>query len=209
MGTKLTEELESDLDLPFEKLNVSYRTSSDESRKTKHHLKKREDNKPHFCQNKPISNKPNGTFERKKLNNLDTWDLDEVEYGRIYCTNKKRRHKSKSVIREAKLILPVQTKNCKRKKKQSKQTNDNTFVDNLCACINESEINHNHDTRETFSLQQPSTCGSQYMNYSNETSVTTNIDDETTFNTNELASYFEQMLYIPKPMSLMAEMMYA
>ena len=46
-----------------------------------------------------------------------------------------------------------------------------------------------------------STCCAQYRQ------TLQNATDET--NPDELASYFEQLLYIPKPMSLMAEMMYA
>lgn len=56
--------------------------------------------------------------------------------------------------------------------------------------------------------QQIQTCKrNQYLhqNCRTDTFVMQQVDS----NPDELASYFEQMLYIPKPMSLMAEMMYA
>jgi len=70
---------------------------------------------------------------------------------------------------------------------------------------------HTHPHRQT------SSCGSQYISMSNCNSIvydnnTHELSEEeqiAQFNATELASYFEQMLYIPKPMSLMAEMMYA
>ena len=52
------------------------------------------------------------------------------------------------------------------------------------------------------------TCSSQYILNLND-QVPVDIDNNSSYDDDELALYFEQMLYIPKPMSLMAEMMYA
>lgn len=133
----------------------------------------------------------------------------------IFCTKKKKKNKSKSLIRKARLVLPVDPKNdtkikCKqRRAKHSKEIIDNYSNDSGDGGELQNSSSHRH-------LPKKTSCGSQYMNmtthniiYENKTDSQTHHELSEEDNANELASYFEQMLYIPKPMSLMAEMMYA
>ena len=60
------------------------------------------------------------------------------------------------------------------------------------------------EDNETLNYQI--SCSQEYL-FKQRTHISSDLETETT--PDELASYFEQMLFIPKPMSLMAEMMYA
>jgi len=106
---------------------------------------------------------------------------------------KRRRKSRKCVIRKAKLILP-KTYSAKNK----------------CGIVNQDDTDDDdddvfHTDSESCTPGTPITCGAQYLQQGS-TSLTTGTEDSSP---DELASYFEQILFIPKPMSLMAQMMYA
>jgi len=97
----------------------------------------------------------------------------------------KRSKKKKHILHEAKLILP------KAVTKKVKKYNP----------IVEEEIPDEVEKNESLLNTHPvSSCSTQYLNRTHSSNET---------NPDELASYFEQILFIPKPMSLMAELMYA
>lgn len=98
----------------------------------------------------------------------------------------KRSKKKKHILHEAKLILP------KAVTKKMKKYNP----------IVEEEIPDEVVKTEESLLNTHSvcSCSTQYLNKTHSSNET---------NPDELASYFEQILFIPKPMSLMAELMYA
>ena len=65
----------------------------------------------------------------------------------------------------------------------------------------------NYITREdNETLNYQVSCSQEYL-FKQRTHMSSDLEIETT--PDELACYFEQMLFIPKPMSVMAEMMYA
>lgn len=120
-------------------------------------------------------------------------DDDSVEQLIGRKLNAKRREKRrKCVIRKAKLILPKQFS--VKKKEETVNTDDaeydEVFLNGGDACTSET----------------PTTCGAQYLQQGSSVQTSGGTEDSSP---DELASYFEQILYIPKPMSLMAQMMYA
>eukprot|EP00111_Clytia_hemisphaerica_P000611 TCONS_00001761-protein len=206
----------SDLDLPFEKLNVSYDNNEEDSRKET--LKSADYHQPQS--NTATSTKETISIHQKRLSNED---FEQV--GRVYCSKKKRKQKSKSLLREAKLVLPIQNSSpenstkktspsSKQKLKSSYRTRD--LFDNseeYCDCDNETYEKTNLSNTNIHQTAPVATCSTQYMNQQSHGGPSHEQTDSdqppSNLNEHELASYFEQMLYIPKPMSLMAEMMYA
>ena len=87
--------------------------------------------------------------------------------------------------------MPEKTK----KKGVDEQENKNELNEEQCEPGKTCSSNH---------VVQHGSCASQYCNMSNNQYL---MNEES--NPDELASYFEQILYIPKPMSAMAQMMYA
>jgi len=122
--------------------------------------------------------------------------------------NSKRRKKApKSVIKKAKLILP-KTFTGKQPQGTSAGHNhdtDGTDEDDDDDSIEEDEVNFD-DTAQTSVNTAPVSCSTQYLQQGNNGQSS---GDSVESNPDELASYFEQILFIPKPMSLMAQMMYA
>jgi len=105
---------------------------------------------------------------------------------------KRRRKTRKCVIRKAKLILP---KTFSVKKEDSGLNNkddsdDEVFLSDSDSCTSGA----------------PATCGAQYLQQGTTSQSAAGTVDSSP---DELASYFEQILFIPKPMSMMAQMMYA
>ena len=88
----------------------------------------------------------------------------------------------------------------------------NNDSEECCECTSEGYEESNSSNTNIHHQTPVSTCSTQYMNqnHGGPPNEQTHADQPpSNLNENELASYFEQMLYIPKPMSLMAEMMYA
>lgn len=110
---------------------------------------------------------------------------------------KRKGCKPKSVIRKAKLILPK--KFSLKKENEANEKNDNDTDDE--------EVPTNEFENVDELNESPVTCGAQYLQQG--TSLPTAAVGSEDSSPDELASYFEQILYIPKPMSLMAQMMYA
>ena len=79
------------------------------------------------------------------------------------------------------------------------------YNDNECnQCCNEPDLPTISKTNQKQTNSQHTlSCSSQFSQ------PPVDIDNNSSYDDDELALYFEQMLYIPKPMSLMAEMMYA
>lgn len=123
--------------------------------------------------------------------------------------NSKRRKKApKSVIKKAKLILP---KTFTGKQPQGTSAGHNHDTDGTDEddddddSIEEDEVNFD-DTAQTSVNTAPVSCSTQYLQQGTNGQSS---GDSVESNPDELASYFEQILFIPKPMSLMAQMMYA
>jgi len=144
--------------------------------------------------------------EERKTENAVTPNNDQVvdpsveaEIGRRVNAQRKCKRR-KCVIRKAKLILPKPLSG--KKKDDTDNTEDS-----------ETEDNNNHQVAEENTnpsggsgAETPVTCGAQYLQQEQGTSLQQTPEDSSP---DELAAYFEQILYIPKPMSLMAQMMYA
>jgi len=127
----------------------------------------------------------------------DDHRLNQAIGARLKANQKKRANKC--VVRKAKLVLP-RTVN----PKQSANNLDDETSDDDEKCIDETQS-------ETYlSGASVATCSVQYLQQQVTTSTGQSpTADPTHSNPDELASYFEQILFIPKPMSLMAQMMYA
>ena len=95
-------------------------------------------------------------------------------------------------MRKARLVLPKPVVPAKKTKKCFETEN-----------IKEDDHITSED-KETLNYQI--SCSQEYL-FKQRTHMSSDLEIETT--PDELASYFEQMLFIPKPMSVMAEMMYA
>lgn len=129
----------------------------------------------------------------------DDHRLNQTIGARLKANQKKRANKC--VVRKAKLVLPRTVH-----PKQSANTSnlDDETSDDDEKCVDETQS-------ETYlSGASVASCSVQYL----QQQVTTSTGQPPTAdpahsNPDELASYFEQILFIPKPMSLMAQMMYA
>ncbi|XP_057314246.1 uncharacterized protein LOC130655496 [Hydractinia symbiolongicarpus] len=110
--------------------------------------------------------------------------------------SKKQKRKKKNLVRQAKLVLD---KDLKKKRQCSSRTNDQEHKPESSddSCLNNKKQNKHSE-------ECPTTCSAQFLCLK---SVNYNTNED--LNPDELASYFGELLYIPKPMSLMAEMMYA
>ena len=127
-------------------------------------------------------------------------------YGKIYFTKMKHKEKPKSILREAKLKLPIQITTDKTRKFKSRKVKPNNNDNDVDQCHNnETDLSTISKTnqQQNFNNQHSLSCSSQFSQ------ISADIDNNSSYDDDELALYFEQMLYIPKPMSLMAEMMYA
>lgn len=111
--------------------------------------------------------------------------------------SKKQKRKKKNLVRQAKLVLE---KDLTQNKRQcSSRTNDEEHKTESLddSCLKDKKENKHSE-------ECPTTCSAQFLCLN---SVNYNPNED--LNPDELASYFGELLYIPKPMSLMAEMMYA
>lgn len=127
-------------------------------------------------------------FNIKKLFSCLFRSGDEI--GQIVLKSKPR--KNRQILRKARLVLPRPVVPDKKPKKYFEP--ENIQEDNYIT----SEDN------ETLNYQV--SCSQEYL-FKQRTHMSSDLEIETT--PDELACYFEQMLFIPKPMSVMAEMMYA
>jgi len=124
--------------------------------------------------------------------------------------NLKRRKKSnKRVLKKAKLILP-KTFSLKQNQGSKSHTNDSSdsSEDDEDCIVEEDEV-FVDDTSHTSVSTAPVSCSTQYLQQGANGQSSGNHADTVDSSPDELASYFEQILFIPKPMSLMAQMMYA
>lgn len=112
------------------------------------------------------------------------------EIGQIVLKSKPR--KSRQILRKARLVLPRPVVPDKKPKKYFES--ENIQEDNYIT----------REDNETLNYQV--SCSQEYL-FKQRTHMSSDLEIETT--PDELACYFEQMLFIPKPMSVMAEMMYA
>lgn len=125
--------------------------------------------------------------------------------------NSKRRKKApKSVIKKAKLILPKtfagkqnQGTSACHKHDESDDTDTDDSDDSVS--IEDDDVCLDY-TAQTSANTAPVSCSTQYLQQGTSGQSS---GDTVESNPDELASYFEQILFIPKPMSLMAQMMYA
>jgi len=142
--------------------------------------------------------------------------------GLVSSSSKKVKFKTstKSYIRAAKLRLPKQYENKTGESSKwsakfsqlklgnsdhenASESNDLTITENLQGCSLKSDSDL---AAETLSREM-SSCRLQHRSsFIVDSRQIEGMDDTSP---DELASYFEQMLFIPKPMSTMAEMMYA
>ena len=151
--------------------------------------------------------------------------LDDDVYSKMYYTKRKRKEKPKSIIREAKLKLPIQLTDKTTQKAKGRKAKGLTS-DVTCVCSNYESTDEpltqqqryktqQQRHQQNFNQQNSLTCSTQYniLNHNEQVpsaaTAASEVDYNSSYDDDELALYFEQMLYIPKPMSLMAEMMYA
>lgn len=122
---------------------------------------------------------------------------------------RRRRSRRRNVIRKAKLILP---KKFTSKKENDVINDDDDDDDGDDDVRDEGDDDVFLSENESAAMQcvrsATPTCGAQYLQQSTSSGATAAPGPEES-NPDELASYFEQILFIPKPMSLMAQMMYA
>jgi len=137
--------------------------------------------------------------------------------------NKRRKKTTKCIVKKAKLILPktftttsTTTVNKRRgagtlnKHKNNNHDEDDDEEEDVDD-KEEDEVFLDNSSDSDVSITEtpgtPSSCSAQYLNTAHSVAADPNTTDSS--NPEELAAYFEQMLFIPKPMSLMAQMMYA
>merc|ERR1711962_1935014 len=146
-----------------------------------------------------------GTFNLE--NGTDDIRLNQA-IGR-QLNSKRGRKAPKSVIKKAKLILP-KTFTGKQKQGASachkhNDSDDTDDDDNDDAVSIEEDVCLDY-TAQTSGNTAPVSCSTQYLQQGTSGQSS---GDPVESNPDALASYFEQILFIPKPMSLMAQMMYA
>lgn len=119
---------------------------------------------------------------------------------------KRRKEKGrKGVIRKAHLVLPSTDK------QSATETDDNNHYCDVGPSTSTSSSSHlaSSNSSASSSPDTPVSCGAQHAQQTHRQTQGDPAATSDDANADELASYFEQMLVIPKPMSLMAEMMYA
>lgn len=135
---------------------------------------------------------------------------------------KRRKQTTKCIVRKAKLVLPKTFTTTATKKRRGAANVSNNSKNSQHKDEDEVDTDHDDDDvfldsndSDDFIAERPGTPASCSAQYLQQTSVShSSIADPSSSsadssNPDELASYFEQMLFIPKPMSLMAQMMYA
>jgi len=109
----------------------------------------------------------------------------------------------KSIIRKSNLVLPKTSS----PKESVSERDENQYCD-TGPCLSSSLSPSASSSSAIISPDAPVSCGAQHAQQTNRQTQGSQVTNDDA-NAEELASYFEQMLVIPKPMSLMAEMMYA
>ena len=117
--------------------------------------------------------------------------------------NKTRKAGKKSVLRESRLKLPPNIASVLKKQKN---------MENETSEVNEENCNLKGSSKKGFGININKSCSMEFRNSSLSSmgdcpSVYSQSDCYDN-DSDELAEYFEQALYLPKPMSAMAEMMY-
>lgn len=134
---------------------------------------------------------------------MEVFIFRDIKLIQKICRKKKKR--PKSIIHKAKLVLPKELQASKKDYSSEKYTKTCGVVDILnCEC---------KQCKSLFSTINPDpailACKRKQFHLHQTCRTNTSLIGQVDSNPDELASYFEQMLYLPKPMSLMAEMMYA
>jgi len=136
---------------------------------------------------------------------------------------KRKKRTTKCIVRKAKLVLPKTfTTSATKKRRGAANVNNNgkksqhKDEDEVDTDDDEEDVFLDGNDSDDFIAERPGTPASCSAQYLQQTSVShssiadpNNSSSADSSNPDELASYFEQMLFIPKPMSLMAQMMYA
>ena len=129
-------------------------------------------------------------------------ELQRTVAKKLKETRRKERGK-KCIIRKANLVLPKPLNKYTKEKEDAVDTNDNTYCDTGPSTDSSPAVGVSNCQVANCPPDAGVSCGAQHTQQTHRQLT----NDES--NADELASYFEQMLVIPKPMSLMAEMMYA
>jgi len=155
-----------------------------------------------------------------KTNSPDSTVNPKEEFEKVVAQKLKaerRRGKRKCIVRKACLILPNterRTSTVERELGEEEEEKYSESVPGSSASASSSSSSSSCSSASSNSCSSSSTseahvsCGAQHVQQTNrQTHGQSSSNGES--NAEELASYFEQMLVMPKPMSLMAEMMYA
>ena len=139
---------------------------------------------------------------RKKLPNQSR-KVKKTQSRPKNCGRLPEKHKRRKILKDPTFIF-TSAINKKTENKTEKNTSMKDIKDSL---IPQNELQRRQlNTSTNGGPHRLQGCGEQFRNGAHlNVSNSLNMDDTTP---EELAAYFDQLVHIPKPMSLMAEMMY-